>query len=180
MNRRYHIQPGEKFWRLTCIRLNNVGKHSRSYFLFKCDCGKEKVLLGSGVKSGNTKSCGCLSTESKKSKRLPDNKGIIYQIVLGYKRHSLNREHEWNLSLNDVRMLISMPCHYCGIVNSNKKTTKNFKEGFLYNGIDRVDNKKGYNISNCVPCCKQCNRAKGTLSKSEFITWIKAMALQWG
>ena len=43
---------------------------------------------------------------------------------------------------------------------------------FVYNGLDRVDNEKGYTIDNVVPCCKHCNYAKRNRSVEEFIDWI--------
>jgi len=36
--KKYHIQPNDKFNRLTCIRLDHVGRHNRSYFVFRCEC----------------------------------------------------------------------------------------------------------------------------------------------
>lgn len=183
--RKYHIQKGDKYGRLTAIKLDHIGEHNRSYFLFECDCGVKKVILGSQVKSGNTKSCGCLSREVKKSKLLPQNKGVINQIILGYKHHAKRRGFTWNLSFDDVSSIIRKPCHYCGKRNSNKKITKNCKDGFLYNGIDRVNSLKNYTIDNVVPCCDYCNKAKGNKTKQEFLSWVKriyknAMAEQWG
>ena len=29
-------------------------------FYVKCDCGKEVIVNGSSLRSGNTKSCGCM------------------------------------------------------------------------------------------------------------------------
>jgi 5-methylcytosine-specific restriction endonuclease McrA len=183
--REYHIKTGDRFNRLTAIKLDRVGKHNRSYFLFRCDCGIEKVILGSQVKSGNTKSCGCLSREVKKAKLLPNNAGVINQIILSYKRHAKTRGFAWGLTFTDVSNIINKPCHYCGILNSNKKITKNCKDGFCYNGIDRVNSKKDYTIDNVVPCCDFCNKAKGSKTKEEFLSWVKriyknAMAEQWG
>jgi hypothetical protein len=37
------------------------------------------------------------------------------------------------------------------------------------NGVDRLDNWKAYEASNCVPCCGWCNQAKGTLDPATFI-----------
>ena len=182
--REYHIKTGDKFNRLTAIRLDHIGEHNRSYFLFKCDCGTEKVILGSQVKPGNTKSCGCLSKEIKKAKLLPQNKGVINQIILGYKRHAKRRGFAWSLTFDEVSNIINKPCYYCGAVNSNKKITKNC-QGFSYNGIDRVNSLKDYTIDNVVPCCDFCNKAKGNKTKDEFLSWVKriyktAMAEQWG
>lgn len=184
----YHIKQGEKYERLTCLSFHHIGDHNRSYFLFNCDCGKDKVLLGSHVKSGNTKSCGCLGVEVRKSQRLSNDRGVIYQIILGYKRHALGRNKKWLLDLDQVRGLVVQPCHYCGLEYSNIKKTKNYKEGFNYNGIDRVDSIGDYTPDNTVPCCNLCNKAKMAMSKQDFISWItrvyhhqqKAMATQWG
>jgi len=43
----------------------------------------------------------------------------------------------------------------------------------LVNGIDRINSNIGYIEGNVVPCCKHCNRAKNTMSDSEFREWIK-------
>ena len=55
---------GQKFNRLTAIkfdkRINN-----KTYWLFKCDCGNDKVIVTHAVKSGNTKSCGCYNIEQR-------------------------------------------------------------------------------------------------------------------
>ena len=42
----------------------------------------------------------------------------------------------------------------------------------LTNGIDRVDNDKGYVRGNIVPCCTNCNIAKNTFLITEFEEWI--------
>ncbi len=183
MKNKYHIKPGDRFGKLTCIRFDHVGNHYRSYFLFKCDCGNEKIILGSGVISGNTKSCGCLSKEIKLSKRLPDDLGVKRQIILQYKRHALNRKISYDISESDFIKLLSENCFYCGLKPSNIKKTKNHN-GFIYSGVDRINSKAGYIKENCVSCCEQCNKAKGNMSTNEFVTWIKraynAMAAQWG
>jgi hypothetical protein len=54
---------GIKYGRLTAIRKSDLGKHPR--WLFKCECGKEKVILKFHVIRGNIKSCGCYSKEVK-------------------------------------------------------------------------------------------------------------------
>lgn len=47
---------GQKFHRLTVLGPTD----SPSYWRTLCDCGNEKVVRGSSLVSGNTKSCGCL------------------------------------------------------------------------------------------------------------------------
>ena len=43
---------------------------------------------------------------------------------------------------------------------------------FRYTGIDRVDNARGYEKDNVVPCCETCNTAKRTMSVDELLEWV--------
>lgn len=184
--KKYHINSGDRYNRLVAIRLNHIGNHNRSYFLFKCDCGNEKVIIGSLVKSGNTKSCGCLALEIKKNKRISKNHTEITAIILGYKRHAIRRGYEWNLTRDFVKKIIIKNCYYCGSKPSNRKKTKNsIDNGLLYSGIDRIDSHQNYDEGNVVPCCRICNYAKSNKTIKEFEEWAirigkKAMAVQWG
>jgi len=38
--------------------------------------------------------------------------------------------------------------------------------------MDRIDSNKGYELSNVVPCCKICGRAKMDLPYEDFMEWI--------
>lgn len=57
---------GKKFGKLTVISRadNYISRHGAiSCWLCRCDCGTELVVRGSNLKSGHTKSCGCLVSE---------------------------------------------------------------------------------------------------------------------
>lgn len=55
---------GKKFNRLTVLR--EAGhKGNRLMYQCVCDCGTEVCVLGKGLRSGHTKSCGCLSAETR-------------------------------------------------------------------------------------------------------------------
>lgn len=56
------IAPGDKFNRLTAIKIESVTPRGRRW-LFKCDCGKKHVAAAKLVKFGSIKSCGCLFRE---------------------------------------------------------------------------------------------------------------------
>lgn len=62
---------GKKFNRLTAIKRIYDGRKGVRY-LFKCDCGNEKIILKSAVITGKTKSCGCLSSEKSKERNFKD------------------------------------------------------------------------------------------------------------
>lgn len=50
---------GQKFNKYTFIEYKYMGSGS-SYWLCQCDCGTQKIVAANKVKSGHTKSCGCL------------------------------------------------------------------------------------------------------------------------
>jgi hypothetical protein len=55
----------QKFGRLRAVRL--IAKESRSErWLFQCDCGNVVETLKRSVRSGVTRSCGCLRLEAQK------------------------------------------------------------------------------------------------------------------
>ena len=80
-----------------------------------------------------------------------------------YKRNAKQRNIEFNISKEDFAKLVSDKCRYCG------------EYGNPYNGVDRVDNAKGYTASNCVPCCEWCNKIKMTHTMEEMVDHIKKM-----
>ncbi len=54
---------GQKFGRLVVGSFSHKGNDRHSYWLTKCDCGNIITVHGSALKTGNTKSCGCLKKE---------------------------------------------------------------------------------------------------------------------
>jgi hypothetical protein len=188
-SRPHLIKKGDKFGKLTVIEYSHTGPHYRKFYKCDCECGNSGNWHTNALRSGNTRSCGCLHADRGVRSRLPENQGVINHIVLQYKRHAKARGLVFELDIDTFKETISAKCHYCGAPPSNVKKTKNEKQGFRYSGIDRVDPKIGYVKSNVVPCCKDCNIAKRAMTRSQFLSWITAvykhscqtaMAEQWG
>lgn len=70
------------------------------------------------------------------------------------------RNHNWDLTNEEAINYFKQNCYYCKKESSINKNM---------NGIDRVDNKKGYNLENCVSCCSMCNYMKGIFTQEDFI-----------
>jgi hypothetical protein len=64
--------------------------------------------------------------------------------------------------------LTNLNCFYCGEKDVDK-----------FNGLDRVDNNKGYAEDNVVPCCKVCNIAKHDLEQEKFKEKIIKIYKNW-
>ncbi len=118
------------------------------------------------------KNCGC---SFRKGRHLSEEKGkksLIERIYKTYKENARKRSLSWELNLNQVESLINKKCHYCGVDKFSEIRSSNGYYKLSHNGIDRVDNKGGYNIFNCVTCCKICNYAKRSMTVDEFMGWI--------
>lgn len=61
---------GQKYGRLTAIKFAETDKGGHSKWLCVCECGTEKVVYGTSLKSGVTKSCGCLRVEVSKANNI--------------------------------------------------------------------------------------------------------------
>ncbi len=110
-------------------------------------------------------------------------------IYRSYKNSAKKRNFEFSISIDYFKFLSRQDCYYCGCVPSrqfspylNKKNVlidKNIsidralKSIILVNGIDRVDNKRGYDEGNCIACCFFCNDKKSSTDFEEFKEWIK-------
>lgn len=71
---------GQKFGKLTAIKIIENKKQIGNIWLCKCDCGNFCNVPTSRLRSGNTKSCGCLKSygETIIKKILFDN-NILYE-----------------------------------------------------------------------------------------------------
>lgn len=54
---------GQRFGRLTVIERAGSDKRKNVLWLCKCDCGNTTIVNRCSLKSGNTKSCGCLRVD---------------------------------------------------------------------------------------------------------------------
>ncbi len=178
------FKKGVRVGRLTIIGKTKERKGSSVMWRCKCDCGNETLVRSVYLKDGTTKSCGCLCHDEEtlikrgkaisKALRKKYPKGIAGQTYLwnSYKSSAKKRNLIWNLSKETFEKLTSGNCFYCG-TEPNQISRLNSDHGvYTYNGIDRVNNTKGYAPDNCVTCCKVCNRAKQAMPLIDFTEWI--------
>lgn len=150
-------------------------KKSRPYFKCECFCGEIFIVRSENIKNETTRSCGCYTSKLMSNKKLlPNNKGAINKFYNNYKQTSLRKKLNFDLSLDEFLLFINDNCHYCGaepILRKFMGSNKKYKS-LKCNGIDRIDNNKGYSLKNCIPCCSFCNAAKSDFSLEEFKEWI--------
>lgn len=162
----------KRFGRLVVTSEAPHEKNSGVKWLCLCDCGNTKIVRACHLKANKIRSCGCLLKEET-SKRNSIEPGVasFHSLLLSYRVRAKARGFEWQLTDDEAFKLFKQNCHYCGLPPKNKYANKSPTE-FLFNGIDRVDNDKGYVSTNVVSCCKMCNRAKSNLPLADFLSWI--------
>ena len=89
----------------------------------------------------------------------------LYRTIAGKAK---SRGLDFDIDLAAFGVLVTSCCHYCGDPPSNTFSKSRVNPPMLYNGLDRVDNNKGYCVGNVVPCCAHCNRAKNNSTLIEF------------
>ena len=57
------IKQGEKYTRLSIVKELSRAKSGHRAFLCACECGNTKSVLMGDLRSGKTRSCGCLRNE---------------------------------------------------------------------------------------------------------------------
>ena len=93
----------------------------------------------------------CKKCTKKKKKRHYEQSKCTLKGRWAYAK-SYAKDRGWKLSLTEAQHgeLISKPCNYC-------KTSLEKEVGI---GLDRLDNTKGYELGNVVPCCGPCNQGR--------------------
>lgn len=149
----------------------------------RCKCGTEKTFALSYLKYGQARSCGCYrrSKEACSIKATFDDACSIRDIYKDYEKKAENREINFNLSLLEFESFLFKNCYYCDLAPSNTHTHKSkyIKREMKYNGIDRLDNNRGYELDNCVTCCKICNRTKSSFKADDFKIWLNNLAVNY-
>ena len=134
----------QRFGRL--IAISRFCGGDKSKWLCLCDCGKEKVVRSSRLKSGTTKSCGCFRREhsSKSNSTHGLSKTSTYRAWSSMKQRCLNPNVEQypnyggrGITLCDRWMLFTNFIEDMGLSPSPAHS------------IDRIDNNIGYSPENC-------------------------------
>jgi hypothetical protein len=152
-----------------------------------CDCGNKRIVRGTFLITGKITACSKCNFEfakiSGKLNRsiLPSGEAALRELYCGYKRNAKRRGIEFNITIEQCKILFTQNCHYCGASPSSIQRGAHKNSGdFVYNGIDRIDNTIGYFPNNIVCCCKICNFAKNNMGHREFKEWVRRIYMHWG
>lgn len=146
-------------WKIIGIRPNK----RKGYVLAQCVCGKIKELTGRSIRAQTSKNCGCRKGEKlRRRQRIVGTDSAIQTLFSRYFRTARRFGRQFLLSKEEFIRLTSANCFYCEATPASRSQRHSYI--YYYNGIDRVDNTKGYEADNVVTCCTQCNTKKGSIT----------------
>lgn len=137
------IQTGENFGRLTAVQHVRTASNGAAYWLMRCECGNEKIIRASHLRSKDIFSCGCLLSEMHKTHGM--SKTPIYVVWLNMRNRCYTKN---NTSYSDYGAR--------GIIVCDR--WKNSFENFYADmgdiplksyTLDRINNDGNYEPGNC-------------------------------
>lgn len=170
LNRTIHSPVGQVFGRLSVLTPATKGEWGHNRWLCRCECGKETIVGISDLKSGNTKSCGCLLIDILVAR----NKSL--EIVRRNVKHRLSGTPEYYIWYHILRRCnnpkakdfpryggrgITVCERWYNHVLFLKDMGPRPAPGMQ---IDRINNSKGYEPGNCrwVTPKEQANNRRNT------------------
>lgn len=150
---------GNKYTMLTVIE--RIESSYRNSYLCKCECGNLTEVRSDSLKSGKTKSCGCLqkkaASELKKSHGMSSSR--FYKIYQGIKSRCYNPNDPSypNYGGRGIKMQDSWFQDFLNFYNDMKESYNNSLE------IDRIDFNGDYTVENC----RWVNRTVGNHNKGK-------------
>lgn len=137
---------GQKYGRWTVLSHEGFNKHNAAMWLCRCECGTEKIITGAGLRSGSSKSCGCLNVDVHRQMCIErntthghakrDGYSPTYRVWINLAGRKNDKKYEgvticerWRSFENFLEDMGERP--------SEKHT------------IDRIDNSRGYEPDNC-------------------------------
>ncbi len=142
---------GMRFGLLTVLREDGyiqAGKQKLSAWICECDCGKITRVAGARLRSGNTKSCGCLVGKAAQAKR----ENLTGQrfgrlTVISYAGKTKDNRNQWHCKCDCGNTTVVKTCNLksgrtksCGCLHSEitskiKKFTVNPIQDFIEFGL---------------------------------------------
>ena len=138
---------GQRFGRWSV--LERIGaRGGKATWLCQCDCGNTKVVVGTLVTRGNSRSCGCIRSENAKASRTThgESKTRLFSIWVNMRRRCEDPKVESYKNYGQRGITVCPEW---------KNSFITFRDWAYANGysddlsIDRINNDKGYSPDNC-------------------------------
>jgi len=146
----------QKFGRLTVLEQDFSGLVCayQACWICDCECGEQIIVRSQALRSGNTKSCGCLAHEIKKTVNIihGDSGSRLFKIWIGIKQRCLNSKNKHYKYYGGRGITICE--RWLDYVNFKEDMHKSYLEHINLHGesdttIDRTNKNGNYELNNC-------------------------------
>ena len=146
MGKPFIDRTGLQYGKLTAIEyLGKTQGSSKNKWRCKCECGNVTDVTTSNLSTGHTTSCGCTAIQKAKERRIyPKEYTKEYQTWRSMKQRALNPKGKNQQWYSDIPICQEWVDSFDAFLNDmgTKPTPQHT--------IERVDNSKGYEPSNCI------------------------------
>lgn len=169
-----YITAGQTFARLTALE---DAAFSADKVLFRCSCGREKVLLAARVHQGHTRSCGCLHRDVARGNAAKATAANRAAEVYPTTRHGLSGTPEYGAWLNMISRCtnpqsaawdnygargIGVTARWLGPEGLRRFVDDMGPRPSPGHSLHRVNNALGYSPANCVWATRAEQNAPGS------------------
>lgn len=170
---------GVVFDRLTVVARAESNRYGTNW-LCRCSCGVEKVVATVHLRTGMTRSCGCLGRESRVARNTKHGlaqrgrKTPEYHLWCAARKRALESAIPCSLAVTDIQ--IPLVCPVLGIP---------LRPGCRKNhdaspSLDRIDSSKGYTPDNVWVISYRANRIKNDATLDELRRVVRALEAKYG
>lgn len=142
---------GQQFGKLTVLKRAGSDKHYNALWLCQCECGNKKIISGSTLRRGESKSCGCLKSKGEAfiTKLLEEN-NIPFEKEKSFKDCVLANNHKVRFDFYiDNKYLIE------------------------YDGVQHFQSGSGWNTEEKVKITQESDKIKNQWCKNNNIPLIR-------
>lgn len=167
---------GKKFGKLTVIA-EAPTKNKQARWLCSCECGNTKVIIGSKLRRGETKSCGCLRTYPYRWQGCGDINGTYWNTLK--QRRNKHKKKTFTITIQQAWEKYLAQDGKCAISGVPITLAKHYYHNKGHQNqtasLDRIDSSQGYTPENTQWVHIQVNLMKHVLSQDKFIEWCKVI-----
>lgn len=159
---------GRRFGRLVAIEVDSRNWQGKTMWRCRCDCGNETVVKSDSLKSGHTRSCGCLYTENI-------GKTNLTHGHTGERIHNIWKCMRSRCSNQNNDSYENYGGRGVSVCDEWKNDFQSFYDWSMHNGyadnlsIDRINNDGDYSPENCrwTTALTQANNTR----RNRYITY---------